>query len=107
MEEFIDKIGKGESIISQIFESQYHIMLDEKTRKLTKEKNIEEDIKYNEIKTILENNIRDKEERRRIIDLIFEYKELIRDEAGISNKRYYEVGFSNGVKLMADCFYVG
>lgn len=40
MEEFIDKIGKGESIISQIFESQYHIMLDEKTRKLTKEKTL-------------------------------------------------------------------
>lgn len=104
MIEFIDKIGKRESLVSQIFESQYHIMLDENTRKKIKEKINEEDLKYKEIKNLLENNIRNKEERRKIIDLIFEYKELIRDESSISDKRYYEVGFSNGVGLMVDCF---
>lgn len=79
-------------------------MLDEKTKNLIKEKTNEEAVKHHKIQKVLENAIKSKEKRREILDIILDYTNLLREEGSVQNKRYYEVEFSSGVKLILDCY---
>ena len=94
-----------DSLIDCIFNYKFNEdILDCETKKTLKEIYKLESIKHEEIRKLLEKEIKSKEERRRILDLLFDYKDVIRDEGFYQYKRYYEVGFSMGVKLMSECF---
>lgn len=100
----MEEINKEEGIMNCIFKSQYHMMLDKETQDRIKEKTKEEEIKYQELRKKLEKLINNREDIRAILDIVLEYKNILREESCIKNKRYYEVGFSSAIKLILDCY---
>lgn len=104
LERIIENLEGDKNIIDIIYNYQEdNNIIDEKTMKILKELYHKEARKYQLIKEIIEKNIVDENEIKKVLNYIEEYKELFRDETSYQVEQYYEKGFKSGVGIMIEC----